>query len=146
MKFTLVLLVCMFLSCRQIVFHPNEVRPRYTGLNAKNMERISQLPPQASFKFILTGDTQRFYDELDDFVSHVNSLDNISFVLLNGDIADFGLNREYNWIGRALENLKAPFVATIGNHDLLANGPTIFREMFGPADFSFITRTTSLSG
>jgi hypothetical protein len=113
------------------------VRPNETALNSRNIERISKLQAKSTFKFILIGDTQRFYDELDDFVAHVNSLNDISFILLNGDLVDFGLNREYNWIASQLKELKIPYIAALGNHDMLANGRKIFHEMFGPENFSF---------
>jgi 3',5'-cyclic-AMP phosphodiesterase len=132
------LLTCILAaSCKQFMFHPNEVRPSETALNSLNIEKISALEVKPSFKFILTGDTQRFYDELDAFVDHVNSQDSISFVLLNGDLVDFGLNKEFNWIAEQLKKLKVPYICAMGNHDMLGNGRKIFHEMFGPENFSF---------
>lgn len=127
----------MLVSCEQFLFHPNEIRPDETALNSRNIEKISKLQAKSAFKFILIGDTQRFYDEFDDFIAHVNSLNDISFVLLNGDLVDFGLNKEYNWIAEQLKNLKIPYVAAMGNHDMLGNGRKIFHKMFGPENFSF---------
>ena len=124
-------------SCKRFMFHPREVRPSQTALNSRNVEKISMMPAKSSFKFILIGDTQRFYDELDAFVTHVNALENISFVLLNGDLVDFGLNNEYNWIAGQLKKLNIPYIAAMGNHDMLGNGRKIFHEMFGPENFSF---------
>lgn len=130
-------LIVMLSSCKRFVFHPNEIRPNETGLNKRNIEKIAQLPPKTVFNFILLGDTQRFYAELDDFITHANALDNVSFVLVAGDLVDFGLNREFNWIASQFGKLKMPYVAVIGNHDMLANGRKIFTEMFGPENFSF---------
>lgn len=127
----------MFASCERFMFHPNEVRPNRTSLNQHNIERIAKIKAEPSFKFILTGDTQRFYEQLDAFVAHVNTLDDISFVLLNGDLVEFGLNNEYNWVVAQLEQLKVPYIASMGNHDMLGNGREIFHEMFGPENFSF---------
>jgi 3',5'-cyclic-AMP phosphodiesterase len=120
-----------------MMYHPHEVRPDETNLNAKNIERIKALPEKSSFKFIMTGDCQQFYDELEDFIAHVNSQPDISFVLFNGDLVDFGVNREYNWIAERLKKLKVPFIATIGNHDMLGNGELVFQKMFGPYNFTF---------
>lgn len=133
----LLLVLLTLTSCKRFLFHPNEVRPDEKGLNNYNIQRIAQLDTVPSFNFILIGDTQRFYEELEDFVNHVNSLPNISFVLVNGDLVDFGLNREFNWIASKFGKLKVPYVAVIGNHDMLANGRKIFNEMFGPENFSF---------
>lgn len=131
------LLLMSLVSCRQFEFHPNEVRPDEKDLNRKNIDRIESMNAQNNFNFILLGDTQRHYEDLEDFVRHVNGIDSISFVLLSGDLVDFGLTKEYNWIVDKLKKLRVPFVSVIGNHDLLANGGKIFREMFGPDNFIF---------
>ena len=88
-------------SCKDpFLYNINEVRLNEDerNLNAKNIQKIQMLAPADTLKFILIGDSQRFYDEVEDFVTHVNGLKNISFVLLAGDITDFGLNKEYRWI------------------------------------------------
>jgi len=132
------LCVCLlFFSCKKFVFHPNEVRPDVHNVNIANVEKISQLTAKSSFKFIMIGDTQRFYQDLDAFVDNVNGLTDISFVVIDGDLTDFGLNREYNWIINRLQQLKNPFISIIGNHDMLANGRQIYGEMFGPENFTF---------
>jgi len=132
-----VLLLLMMASCKQFMFHPNEVKPDEEALNNRNIEKIMKLETKTVFNFILLGDTQRFYEDLEDFVNHVNSMDSVSFVLLTGDLVDFGLNKEYNWIASKLGKLDIPFVAVIGNHDMVANGRKIFGEMFGAENFSF---------
>jgi 3',5'-cyclic-AMP phosphodiesterase len=130
----IVLLTC---SCKGFLYHPDEIRPVATRLNATNIEKVRSLPAKNSFKFILVGDTQRFYDEMDDFIDHVNGMNDISFILINGDIVDFGLNREYNWVAEKLKKLNPPYITTIGNHDMIANGRKIYNEMFGEENFLF---------
>jgi 3',5'-cyclic-AMP phosphodiesterase len=127
----------IFFSCKHFVFHPNEIRVQQKDLNSRNIEKIKTLPAKAVFRFILLGDTQRFYNEVDDFIEHANKADSISFVLIAGDLVDFGLNKEYNWIASKFGKLKMPYVAVIGNHDMVANGRKIYAEMFGPENFSF---------
>jgi 3',5'-cyclic-AMP phosphodiesterase len=137
-RFLYCLLTISFIcSCKGFIYHPDEVRPNEINLNARNIERIKAIPVSHSFKFIMIGDTQQFYDEMDDFIDHVNAQNDISFVLLNGDMVDFGMNREYNWVASRLNRLKVPYVATIGNHDMLGNGRIVFNRMFGPENFSF---------
>jgi len=133
----LFLMLCMASCKKMFLYHPDEIRPDETSLNAKNIAKLAAIPAKPSYKFILIGDTQRFYEELDDFVSFVNSRDDITFVILDGDLTDFGLNREYNWVAERLNKLKVPVIAVLGNHDMLANGTTIFRKMFGPENFTF---------
>lgn len=127
----------MLVSCKQFVFHPNEIKPDEKDLNQKNIQRIAALDAKPDFNFILLGDTQRFYEDLEDFVRHVNGIDTVAFILLSGDLVDFGLNREYNWVASKLKDLNKPYVAVIGNHDMVANGRKIFHEMFGPDNFTF---------
>lgn len=134
------LLLFSLISCKKYFqYSPNEVRLEESekNLNQKNIAKIQSLPTKDSFSFIVTGDTQRFYEELDEFVIHVNARNDISFVIINGDISDFGQNMEFKWIARSLAKLKIPYIAVIGNHDMLANGRQIFNQMFGPDNFSF---------
>ena len=127
-------------SCKQVFeYSPNEVRlpAGYRNLNAAAIARIQALPAKDTVSFILIGDSQRFYKELDDFVAHLNKTSGISFVTLAGDITDFGLQKEAIWVHDRLKRLQVPYVAVIGNHDMLANGRLLYREMYGPEDFSF---------
>jgi Icc protein len=132
-----VLTACLLFSCKNIMYHPEEVRPNAKNLNASNIQKLQSQAPKTSYKFIMTGDTQQFYDELEDFIVHVNNMDDISFVLLNGDLVDFGWNNEYNWVADRLKKLKVPYITTIGNHDMLANGREMYKQMFGPENFIF---------
>jgi 3',5'-cyclic AMP phosphodiesterase CpdA len=135
------LMISTGFACKDLFqFNPNEVRleEKDKNLNVKNIQKIASLPVRDSFKFIVIGDSQRFYEDLDEFVGNVNSLnDEIAFVLLNGDISDFGLNREFNWINTLLRKLRVPYIGVIGNHDMLANGRLIYNKMFGAEDFTF---------
>lgn len=135
-----VVLLVFFSSCKDLFqYNPNEVRLEADekDLNAKNIARLRTATPKDTFRFIVIGDSQRFYEDLDKFVEHVNREEDPAFVLLNGDITDFGLNREFQWINRSLKELKAPYISVIGNHDMLANGRMVYKEMFGPENFSF---------
>jgi len=132
-------LLCLS-SCKGLFqYSPNEVRveENQKGLNAKNLERLASLPIRDSFRFAVFGDTQRFYEELDEFIKNVNARSDLSFVVLNGDITDFGMNREYKWIADRLAKLRVPYITIIGNHDMLANGRAVYKEMFGEEDFVF---------
>lgn len=87
---------------------------------------------------LYTGDSQRFYDELKNLVTKVNTMPEIDLMVLSGDLTDFGTLQEYLWIERELKKLNIPFLCTIGNHDLTANGEAIFVNMFGQKNYSFI--------
>lgn len=127
-------------GCKDLFqYSPKEVRldDEETNINLKNIPRIEALPSRDTLKFILIGDTQRFYDQVESFVAAVNKRNDISFVVLAGDISDFGLNKEFKWVHRELKKLKMPYIGVIGNHDMLSNGRLIFNKLYGPENFSF---------
>jgi len=127
-------------SCKKVFeYSPHEIRLNddEKGLNAKNIALISAQPVPDTLRFIVIGDPQRAYDQLDDFVKVVNQMNGISFVVVDGDLTDFGMNSEFQWINKIMLKLKVPSVAVIGNHDMLGNGPEIYRQMYGPDNFSF---------
>lgn len=134
----LLCLAFLFLSCKKIIqFHPEEVRVAYHHLNQENIEKIESAAAKSEYSFLVVSDLQRFYDETAEFVKHVNELKNFEFVLVTGDITYFGLNREFNLITEELKKLNAPFVVVIGNHDMLGNGRSIYKEMYGMENGSF---------
>lgn len=134
-------------SCKDLFqYSPNEIRLEEdeTSINLKNIPRIEALPQKDTLKFVLIGDSQRFYDQTADFVTTINQRNDISFVVLAGDISDFGLSQEFKWVHREMKKLKMPYVGVIGNHDMLANGRLVFNEMYGPENFAFSCNDTRL--
>jgi 3',5'-cyclic AMP phosphodiesterase CpdA len=90
-----------------------------------------------------TGDSHRFYDELNAFTQAVNSKNHkqgIDLVIHVGDLADFGLPLQYQWGNEILNKLEIPYFVVVGNHDLVGNGLSAYEEMFGAVDFSFLYR------
>jgi len=109
-----------------------------TNINSKNIKRIEKIcAGKTIIRFIMTGDTQRWYDETEKFVAAVNKRDDIDFVIHGGDISDFGLTNEFMWQRDILNGLKIPYVVLLGNHDCLGTGEYVFREIFGKENFSF---------
>ena len=68
------------------------------------------------------GDSQRWYDETEDFVKEINKRNDIDFVIHGGDMSDFGLTKEFLWQRDIMNGLNVPYVALIGNHDCLGTG------------------------
>jgi 3',5'-cyclic-AMP phosphodiesterase len=139
--FFAILIFCIFLSCNKFEFNPyqvnNSVRP--SNLNAKNIENLlsGESTSDDTVTILFTGDSQRFYERLDDLVKKVNEYSNVDFLLLNGDISNYGLLEEFLWVQERLEKLHIPHICIIGNHDLTSNGSDIYTEMFGPKNFTF---------
>jgi 3',5'-cyclic-AMP phosphodiesterase len=146
-KAMVAVMLLSLVSCKDLFqYSPNEVRLEEdeTNVNLRNIQRIEALPQRDTLKFILIGDSQRFYDETADFVTVANQRNDISFVVLAGDISDFGLNKEFKWVNRELKKLKVPYIGVIGNHDMLANGRLVFNKMYGPDNFAFTCNDTRI--
>ena len=71
-----VFLSCFLLSgCGMIDYHPYDVRiSGETEVNAHNIERIeANCQGKTTIRFVTMGDSQRWYDETEDFVKEINS-------------------------------------------------------------------------
>ena len=133
-----------FTACEMIEYHPYDGRIKgETGINAKNIARIEEsCKGKKSIRFVMTRDTQRAYDETEDFVKTINKRNDVDFVIHGGDISDFGLTKEFMWQRDIMNKLKVPYVVLLGNHDCLANGIDVFHEVFGEVNFSFLAGNT----
>lgn len=143
LKIIFALFIFLNFSCDQLEYSPNQSFDRNspTNLNAKNLAKLHKNVNLAddTVRFILTGDTQRSYDQARALISVANNnFPKLNFVLLNGDISDFGLRQEMEWVTTIYEDLKVPYIAIIGNHDLVANGLDAYKNMFGTLNFSFV--------
>ncbi len=128
-------------SCRKLEYSPNQKFDKNTprNINAENLKRLSAIPGDDTIRFVLSGDSQAAYDDLNPFINKVNATPGIDFVILNGDISDFGLLQEFKWIESYYAKLKVPYMAVIGNHDHSANGVYVYQTMYSEKlDFSFI--------
>jgi 3',5'-cyclic-AMP phosphodiesterase len=135
-------LALLLAGCDLFEYHPYEVRipDSETDLNAKAIARLQQTAATTdTLTLILMGDTQRFYDEVEDFVSSANK-HRADFVMLDGDITDFGIRDEYEWIHDIMRKLNKPYLTVIGNHDLSGNGEKVYRKMYGALNQSFLYR------
>lgn len=129
-----------FWSCNNFEYSPNQVfdRNSYKDINAGNLKRLGDGRKDDTVRFILSGDTQRSRDETIRFTKKANEMPGIDFVVVAGDITEYGALQEMEWISRSLSKLKAPYVAVIGNHDLTSRGREAFTHMFGPLNYSFV--------
>ncbi|MGF1924048.1 MAG: metallophosphoesterase family protein [Bacteroidia bacterium] len=139
LKPVIALLFLAMLSCNSDEYSPNQKfnRSTPTNVNAREIGKLTSKASGATIRIAVSGDTQRFYREAEDFVAFINSQSDIDFVILNGDISDFGLLLEFDGVYKIYDRLNVPFISVIGNHDLVANGPDIYRRMFGELNFTF---------
>ncbi len=113
-----------------------------SNVNQRNILKLAaQDNPDSIITIAFTGDTHREFDEFSNFVSAVNLMNDstqIDFLVHVGDIADFGLPKQYLWGNSFLLELNIPYVVVLGNHDLVGNGGDAYHTMFGDYHYSFI--------
>jgi 3',5'-cyclic-AMP phosphodiesterase len=90
----------------------------------------------AEFKVAFLSDTHNYYDELHDAIKLINKNGPYSFVIIAGDITNYGLVEEYEQTLKQLNSLNYPYIVVAGNHDFLSKGSRIYERMFGKTDFS----------
>lgn len=131
-------------SCNMLEYHPyyGDIKGEI-NLTSKNLELIqNNCADKETIRFAFISDTQGWFDQTRDAVNSINSLGDIDFVLHGGDLTDFGLPSEFEKMRDELNRLKMPWITTIGNHDCLANGERIYKQMFGETNYSFTVGTT----
>lgn len=69
--------------------------------------------------FKLTGESPKL---LDDAISQVNDMPDVSFVMFTGDLIDRPLEKELSALMPHLKNLKYPWYFAFGNHDTCVGG------------------------
>ena len=141
-KQTLPLFLCILLSaCDLIDYHPYDGRLTISerDINGHNIPLIeAATKDKDTIRFVLMGDTQRSYDETEDFVKHINTKkDSIDFIIHGGDYTEFGMKKEYEWAVDILSKLDIPYVGLIGNHDVIGNGDQVFNKLFGREIFLY---------
>ncbi|RHJ90510.1 metallophosphoesterase family protein [Parabacteroides bouchesdurhonensis] len=145
-KLHIIPLLLILSSCDLIDYHPYDGRlssSTNTDINNKSIKRIeASCKDKDIIRFIMIGDTQRSLDETEDFVEFVNKRNDADFIIHGGDIADFGMKKEYEWTDEILSKLNIPYVAIIGNHDIIGNGDYVYKKMYGDENFSFIAGNT----
>ncbi|MBD1398993.1 metallophosphoesterase [Pontibacter sp. JH31] len=128
-------------SCEELFeYHPNQIilQDDERDLTARNLAKLESQQPGDTLHLLLMGDTQRFYDAASAFVDKANTFPHIDFVIHQGDISDFGLSQEFKWVHNIMKGLKWPYLTVVGNHDMLANGRKVYRQMYGDFNYSFV--------
>ncbi len=144
------LIILLFLAaCGELKYSPYELKVDNQNLNGKNLEEIfkmGELSAQTktiNYKIAILSDTHDYYDGLEKQINYINKhKKEYDFVLLTGDLSNVGLVSEYEETKRRLNKLKVPYLTTIGNHDLLIDGSTVFKRVFGKHTFSFQYKNT----
>lgn len=131
-------------GCDMIEYHPYDLNIKgETDINNKNIRLIeTELSERKQIAFAVISDTQRWYDETEEAVDAINRRNDIDFVIHTGDLSDFGMKMEFEKQRDILNGLTIPYVCLLGNHDCLATGQEVFRQIFGMENFSFTAAGT----
>lgn len=76
-------------------------------------------------------------EDFSDAIEDINNNPQIDFVVLSGDLTEFGDTREFMMLDTLLRELDRPYLMTTGNHDVnwSENGCTAFERLLGPTHF-----------
>lgn len=119
-------------------YNANQVDTDVKNRNANNISQIQDMSLNYPITIALISDTHNYYSQLRDTVNKINSdTSPYDFVIHGGDITDAGLQKEYNDYHSFINNLRSPIVHSIGNHDSITNGISIFRNIYGDFNFTF---------
>jgi 3',5'-cyclic-AMP phosphodiesterase len=136
-------LLILLVSCKFNLSPYSGMTPQQ-NINGKNLQLIKSMESTTAttYKIAVLSDTHSYYTELNKAISLINRTGPYAFVFIAGDITNLGLLDEFNESRRWFNQLKFPYLVAVGNHDLLANGRKIFRNMFGSSDFDFTFHNT----
>ena len=137
-------------SCEKIFeFSPYQVDvdSDKKGTNAFQINKL-QKNNNGSNKMIFAtiSDTHYHYTSLGKIIAHINSDPEIEFLIVVGDIADQGLQKEYDIYYNIMDDLNSPYITIIGNHDYRSNGGSIYKEMYGSTNFDFMYKNVHFVG
>lgn len=137
-KLIITLLALILFSCDKFEYSHYQISPNdeYRNINQRNIARFINTNTD-TIRIAVIGDSQRFYNSTNEIITKINNIPNINFVIHTGDLIDFGLQREYMWMHELLSEINYPYVAVVGNHDLIGNGGEIYNLMYGEFNFSF---------
>lgn len=81
----------------------------------------------------------RSVEDLRRCIADVNSLGGLDFILIGGDLTDFGADEEISSVKKMLDSLKLRYYVVAGNHDAKwsESGCNTFKEVFGYESFEF---------
>ncbi|WP_242916236.1 outer membrane protein assembly factor BamB family protein [Pontibacter liquoris] len=105
---------------------------------------LAAMPARAqSFQFAFVTDTHvgsgTGAEDLQRTVADINANDSLAFVLVTGDVTEFGSDEELQQAKQLLGQLNKPWHIIAGNHDAnwSESGANTFRKVFGAETFAF---------
>ncbi|MBQ7984136.1 MAG: metallophosphoesterase, partial [Bacteroidales bacterium] len=106
--------------------HVDAKRKNTTEKNIAKLEKQNR-KEFSEFSVFLISDTHLYYHRLRQAKDKINALSNeADFVIHCGDISNEGLSKEYEFTWDIMDGIRLPYLTVIGNHDLVANGRSIY--------------------
>jgi 3',5'-cyclic AMP phosphodiesterase CpdA len=143
-RFPIFWIILALFACQPFDYSPTilEAERSEPHLNRVNLDRIAGAPAGQRLKgrIAVLSDTHLFYDELIGAVARLNEDSALDFVIVTGDVTQYGYAEEYQRFSQILSRLRAPVIVAIGNHDLQAAGKSLFLRLYGPTNFTFAWR------
>lgn len=104
---------------------------------------VSSLCQAQSFQFAFVSDTHignpTAQEDLERTIADINSNPSLEFVVITGDITEFGSDEELKLAKQIFDTIKKPWYILPGNHDTnwSESGSNSFRVVFGAETFAF---------
>lgn len=134
---TLILICFLMNSCQYSPWETDIDCQDKFSTNLAELETIESSMAGNAFGIAMITDIHVDLTDAVNVVERIKQRDDVAFVLVLGDITDYGLAAEFEWVCKALTKLDVPRFYVIGNHDSISFGKEIFRENFAPYDYAF---------
>ncbi len=129
-------------ACVEFSPHAVDLDHGERDLHRKARERVEAGRSREVLRFALVGDTQLAFDQAQDAVASLNGRQDLEFVIQLGDFTHFGVLSEFRNMNEIFASLHVPYFVVVGIHELLGNGGSIYRRMFGPLNDRFTVART----
>lgn len=107
------------------------------NFNGDNLVRVQTLQKKP-LSFAVFGDSRNHTGAFPALLKEVSRDQEMDFAVHLGDLVRDGKLEEYTAFFREIQLLgPLPLLTVVGNHELNGDSPRLFREIFGPVNFSF---------
>ena len=126
---------------------PWETDPHCPGVSVEeNLARLAAFEESIgkvdSYRVAIIGDPQQYPGAFEDTIEYINTLEDVHFTLVVGDLAETGVKAEFEWMCKAMSKSNIPMIPVIGNHDSISFGKDIWLDTFGDYNFAFTYQNT----
>lgn len=134
-----ILCVLIFFACapfQDSIFSDNLLR-KERHLNQKMIDVLPDIDSDGVVRIAVMADSHQNYKALDETIDRINEATGVDFVANLGDFTNSAYNLEYDQFLKSYARIILPHITTIGNHDAIGAGPSLFKKAFGEINFWF---------